>query len=430
MDAAKEPRDGEQRSRHGGVRARLRDWAGGTRRVPGRMRNWVRRARDTAGYERDTALLLAKSALAGVVSWAVADGVFASPQATYAPFTALLVVQSTVYRTLLQSAQYLAAVLLGVLAAALTGSFLQPALVAFAVMLVVGLLGGRWNRLGAQGAQVPVIGIFAFNSLSGGATGALTDIVGMVVLGAAVGVLSNLLLLPPMRYRDAEQGVRELASALHTLLCDMSEGLREGVPSSDTADDWVRRTAAMDGTARKARQAVEHGAESVSYNPRRLLSRRHPTTFEGCRTAVECLERASEQVRSIARGVQHASDGGEREPGGGADRRPETPGSRFLRSYARLLEVTAAMARDLGRTADGKEDRDGRDEESGDGEYAALERHREEGRRRYGELAEEIEERPEWPAGGALLIDAERLMQEFDRVQHQGSPPPPHQDGG
>lgn len=395
---------------------RLRRWLDGVKRSPSRLRDRIRRARNTAGHERDVALLLAKSAIAGILSWTLADYVFASPQPTYAPFTALLVVQSTVYRTLLQSVQYVVAVLLGVLVAALSGSVIVPALAAFAVMLVIGLLGGRWNRLGTQGMQVPVAGIFAFNSLSGNAGSQLTNIITMVLLGAGAGVLSNLLLLPPMRYRDAAQGVRELSDALHTLLCDMATGLREDPPGPDTAEDWARRATNLDGTARKARQALEHGAESVSYNPRRLITRKHPASFAGYRSAMECLERAVEQVRSITRGIQHASEDQARsEDSGPTTRRgPSTPGADFLRSYAELLDLAAAAARDLGHTAQGSKE-----------EYKALDEYMDEGRKRYDELTEQMSRRSEWPASGALLIDADRLLQEFARLQRQASAPPP-----
>lgn len=388
---------------------RLQRWAAGILRSPGRMRDWLRRAGSSQGYERDTVLLLVKCALAGIVSWGLADYVFASPQPTYAPFTALLVVQSTVYRSLLQSVQYVVAVLLGVLFAALFGTSIQPAMAAFAIMLVFGLLSGRWNRLGAQGMQVPIVGIFAFNSLTGNASSQLMTIVLMVLLGAGVGVLSNVLLLPPMRYRDAGEGVRELSDSLHTLLCDMAEGLGAGIPDADTAEDWARRATALDDTAAKARKAVEHGAESVSYNPRRLLTRQHPASFAGFRTTLDCLERAVGQVRSISRGIQHASEDEVRT----GEHRLATPGAEFLRAYAGLLEVAAAAARDLGHT-----------NEENDGEAEALDGHLDDGRRRYGELTEQVSERNEWPACGALLIDAERLLQEFGQAQHHGSAPP------
>ncbi|MGH3323455.1 MAG: FUSC family protein, partial [Streptomyces sp.] len=211
-------------------------------RIAGRMRQRLLRARDYAGYERDVALLLMKSALAGVASWTVAQYFVTSPQPVYAPLVALLVVQSTVYRSLLHSVQYVAAVIAGVLAAGAASPLIGENVGAFAVMLVTALLVGRWRRLGTMGLQVPIVGIFAYNALLGApATGMLWSIVSMVLLGAGVGLLVNLLLLPPMRYSTADRGVQELSTAVFVLLRDMAAGLREPIPEQDSAEDWLRR---------------------------------------------------------------------------------------------------------------------------------------------------------------------------------------------
>ncbi|RCG19750.1 hypothetical protein DTL70_23835 [Streptomyces diacarni] len=105
--------------------------------VVARVRRAAHRARQQAGPERETALLLAKSGAAGVLAWALGAYVIASPQPTYAPFTALLVVQSTAYRSLMQSLRYVVAVVLGVLAAGLVGPLIGENTLAFAAMLSV-----------------------------------------------------------------------------------------------------------------------------------------------------------------------------------------------------------------------------------------------------------------------------------------------------
>ncbi|GAB2772337.1 FUSC family protein [Streptomyces daliensis] len=367
---------------------------GAAGRAVERARQWLSRARGHAGHERHIALLLAKSALAGVVSWTLAEYVVASPQPTYAPFTALLVVQSTVYRTLVQSGQYVGAVLLGVLAAGAVGPLLGDNVAAFAVMLVIGLLIGRWHKLGVQGIQVPVAGVFAYNAFSGTELTMLWPIVSMVLLGAATGLVVNLVLLPPMHYGTAAEGVRELSTSVCSVLTDMASGLREGPPEKDTAAEWARRARELDGTVRKARYAVEHGAESISYNPRRLLSRSAPTTFSGYRTMVDSLARAAEQVRSISFGLQRSLE----------EERPPDDG--FLRAYGEFLDLVAETAQRLGDPEAGDED---------------LRRRVENGREHYDELVRRTGENDAWPTLGALLIDAHRLLQEFAHAHGEGA---------
>jgi hypothetical protein len=357
----------------------------------------LRRAREYSGHERQVALLLAKSALAAVLAWFVAVRLVGSAQPSYAPFTALLVVQSTVYRSLLQSLRYVGAVVIGVAAAGFAEVMLGRAVAAFAVMIVIGLLIGRWHRLGQMGIQVPVAGVFAYTALSGSEPVALWSIVSMVLLGAGTGLAVNLALLPPMRYGTAAEGLQELATAVHTLLRDVADGLREGPPDARTARDWAGRARDMDNTVGRARQAVEHGAESISYNPRRLFSRRAPAGFTGYRTMVESLQRAVGQLRGITTGLQYALD----------DEDGHTAGEDFLRSYGAFLSLVAAAAWYAGST----------DEES----RANLAESLHSGYERYEELVRDTETGLVWPSIGALLADAARLLEEFDRAHRRGA---------
>lgn len=367
-------------------------------RIAGRMRQRLLRARDYAGYERDVALLLMKSALAGVASWTVAQYFVTSPQPVYAPLVALLVVQSTVYRSLLHSVQYVAAVIAGVLAAGAASPLIGENVGAFAVMLVTALLVGRWRRLGTMGLQVPIVGIFAYNALLGApATGMLWSIVSMVLLGAGVGLLVNLLLLPPMRYSTADRGVQELSTAVFVLLRDMAAGLREPIPEQDSAEDWLRRARRLDTTAGKARTAVEHGAESISYNPVRLFRRQLPVTFSGYRTMVESLARSGEQVRSIAFGLRNLLD----------DEAERTTDAEFLGPYAEVLDLVADSVQYVGST-----------EQEG---QESLQRSVRFCGRRCEELQEEAMKSQVWPSLAALLIDAHRLVEELGRAHARGA---------
>lgn len=357
----------------------------------------LRRARRYSGHERQTALLVAKSGAAAVLAWYLAVSLVGTAQPSYAPFTALLVVQSTVYRSILQSLRYVGAVVLGVAAAGFAEVVLGRDVAAFAVMIAVGLLVGRWHRLGPMGLQVPIAGVFAYTALSGSQPVALWSIVSMVLLGAATGLVVNLLLLPPMRYGTAAQGLRELATAVHTLLRDVSDGLREGTPDADTARDWARRARFMDDTVSRAHHAVEHGAESISFNPRRLLTRHAPAGFTGYRTMTESLRHAVDQLRSITTGLCYAVDGEDE----------HVLGEAFLRPYGELLSLVAAAAWYCGST----------DEEA----RANLSEALHSGHERYDELVRDTDTDHVWPAMGALMADAARLMEEFDRAHREGA---------
>lgn len=370
----------------------------GVRHTADRLRQRLQRARNYAGYERDVALLQVKSALAGVASWVLAHVVVASPQATYAPFVALLVVQSTVYRSLLHSVQYVGAVLVGVLAAGAANPLLGDNVVAFGVMLVVGLLIGRWRRLGTMGIQAPIAGIFAYDALLGSArVPMLWSIVSMVLLGAGIGLAANLLLLPPMRYASANEGVEELSTAVAALLRDMAGALREGTPDPRTAEDWQSRARKLDTTISKARGAIEDGSESVIYNPRRLFHKHRAPGFSGYRTMVQTLTRASEQLRGIASGLRHLLE----------DEAGHTTDERFFLPYAEILALVADGTQYLGSTA---QDTEENLRQTADACYARCK-----------QLEEMAKEENAWPALGGLLTDAARLVEELDNAHARGA---------
>lgn len=376
--------------------------------APGRLVVLLRRAAGHGGYERELVLLITKSTIAAVIAWALAN-YLALSSATFAPFSALLVVQSTVYRSVVNSARLVAAVLAGVVVAGLVGPVLGTGLVSFAVMLFVGLLIGQWSRLGSQGSQVPVAAIFAYSYVSSGQFPALGQIALTVLLGAGVGVVTNLVLAPSLRHRDAARGVLDMSRSIREVLADMLAGLHDGVPATEAAQDWLRRARNLDRTVARARSSIEHGAESVQLNPRRLLTRSsRATSFDGYRTAADALGRAAEQVRSIAYELTFTARD---------ERRTRDEYADFLTSYGDLLDSALEAVDVLGHP-------DNKDSTG----YAGLDEHVERGRMVFRDLARQVEQKDldspdQWPAYGALLTSAQRLLDEFDHAQRWGAVP-------
>ncbi|MGW8379036.1 aromatic acid exporter family protein [Streptomyces sp. ODS28] len=385
--------------------ARVHDigWVERRRRAVHRLKEAAHRMRAYGGPERETLYLLFKSGLAGVTAWVLAQDVIASPQPTYAPFTALLVVQSTAYRSLMQTLRYVLAVVVGVLAAGAAGPLLGQNAWAFAAMLAVALVVGRWQRLGSQGLQVSVAAVFAFNALLGTSTTTVWQIIAMALLGAGVGLAVALLVMPPLRYRTASQGIAHASDALCALLHDMSEGLEQGMPERDTVADWLHRSRPLDMSVNSARQAVESGSESVVWNPRRLIrSRPTPTSFRGYRTLLEALARAGEQMRSICYALLRIID----------DPDTPAPGDGFLSSYAELLRVVENVPGVIGTPA-------GEDGGGSPADGALVE-----GRARQRDLRTNCASDPAWPTYGVLLTDTERLLEEFATAHDHGAQHP------
>ncbi|WP_329042191.1 aromatic acid exporter family protein [Streptomyces sp. NBC_00178] len=104
--------------------------------VPGKLRaaaQWWHRAVTGGGEERNTLLVIGKSTFAATLSWAIAADVLDAHSPAFAPFSAVLIMQVTVYRSLVQSLRYVAAVVAGVMVQAALGLFAGPELLTFAL---------------------------------------------------------------------------------------------------------------------------------------------------------------------------------------------------------------------------------------------------------------------------------------------------------
>ncbi len=307
-----------------------------------RARDWLRRACNSPGAERENVVIVGKSALAAWLAWAVAQDLMAAKSPAFAPFSAVWMMQVTVYQSVVQSLRYVSAVIAGVGLQALFGFFVGPDLLTFALVAVGALTIGRWRRLGAQGPQVATAAFFAFSTYLAATTvndriQQLWQLIVLVLVGSAIGVAVNLLVLPPMRYRNAEYGVRAVAHALTGILEDLGPALRDRELDSDRTGRWRDQAGSLRRTVDQARSSVTAARESGYYNPRRLLRRnRHQHQFRGYEAVVDALDRVSHQVGSLVRALGQEWDD---EPLGDRD---------FLRRYGDYTDCLVALTRLLG----------------------------------------------------------------------------------
>ncbi|WP_344567703.1 FUSC family protein [Streptomyces axinellae] len=373
-----------------------------------RTKQWLRRARSD-GYERHTLTLIAKSALAAASCWWIAHDLMSAPSPAFAPFSAVLIMQVTVYQSLVQALRYVGAVVVGVGVQGVLGFLAGPYLLTFVLVALAALAIGRWRPLGSQGPQVATAAFFAFSTYVS-ATGSaerwtqLGQIIVLVLIGCGVGILVNTLVLPPMRYRSAEYGIHTLAHSLCDLVGDMYPALREGKLEAERTQHWRERASQLGSIVQQAQASVHTAWESTFYNPRRLRRRhRHRTSFTDYQAVVDALERVSYQVASMARSLDQWS----------ADHDSEEaarPGD-FVRAYGDFLAALAHISELLSQI-----DEDALPDQSQKLCEAAAEAQKARDRLEQGARESSLPLSDPAQPYGLLMAEATRLMDEFQHT--------------
>ncbi|WP_151525527.1 aromatic acid exporter family protein [Serinicoccus kebangsaanensis] len=247
-------------------------------------------------------LQVVKSVVAAVAAWILADAVLGLHQAFLAPWTALLTVHATVYRTVSRGTQAVLATSAGVALAFLAVQVGGQGVVTLAVALLVALLLARVGVLRQEGLTVATTVLFVITTASETGVGSLADRLAATALGVVVALLVNAAVAAPLGGETARRHIEDLDRGLGRLLQEMADGLREGADDERTWG-WVDRTRTLDRRLESAWRLVYEAQESTWGNPRR---RRAKDSQELSRV-LERLEEGIAQVRGMARLIHEST---------------------------------------------------------------------------------------------------------------------------
>ncbi|MFD7101338.1 FUSC family protein [Streptomyces celluloflavus] len=285
-----------------------------------------------------------KALSAALIAWTFAGPVAPDGRAYVAVATALFMANaSTVYRSVTNALQSVAAKIVGLLLALTTVRLLGPTAGAIAVIALLTVLAGP--RRAADGRlQVASTAVIALAAMAGDPMGGLVAPVLQTLIGAAVGIAVNALLLPPLHVDESDSAVRDLARTVGELLHDMGIGLAQGELRS-RAHGWLYRGRQLEKHLAFAQEQVRRADESLRWNARCVTHARHgDVTYAG---VFDALRGVSLQVRGIARTLVDST----------YDYRPDRHlGLEFLDRYAETLQLAGAAVRGLvddPRPADG-----------------------------------------------------------------------------
>lgn len=330
----------------------------------------------------------AKTVVAAVVAWVVAAQGVGLPQAYLAPWSALLVVHATVYRTFSRGAQQVGATVAAVMLSWAVGHVLGVSTLGVSVLLVLGLLVGNLPWLRAESTTVAATGMIVLTTGYSTQDAMLVDRMLATVTGIVVGLLVNLLVWPPLRDYAASRAVDAIDDAVGELLRDMAERLRragDDDEDGDAVDGWIDRTRDLDEDLDRAWALWRQAKESSRLNPRRAArGLRKADTLE---TVLRDDEQAIAETRSMARTLRHSVDAThEWDP-------------RFRARWLDLLAEagSAISAPDAARVRAVRLELASLAEDLSDGDLPAL----------------------HWPEYGALIMNLRNIVTSMDRVAEQ-----------
>lgn len=246
---------------------------------------------------------LVKTVVAAVLAWIIATSVLDLPQSFLAPWSALLVVHATVYRTFSQGVRQVGAAVLGVVVAWAVGNALGIDPLAVGMAIALGLVLGAIPWFAGEATTIAATALIVLTTGSSDNDFVLLSRLADTGIGIAVGLLVNLTVWPPLRRRTAISALDALDDQIGQLLIDMGDGLAAGYTFEDV-EGWVDRARSLDGDLDDAWAYVRQAQESARMNPRRSAGElRDPQQWMDL---LRRMEQALAETRSMARTLAHA----------------------------------------------------------------------------------------------------------------------------
>ncbi len=262
---------------------------------------------------RDDGIQLVRVSIAAALSWFICERLLADTTPVLAPLTAILCGQVTVYRSLRTALERAAGVIVGVLLAFAVARGLGLHSWSVGLVTAAALLIGATMRLKSESAEIAVSALLVL--AVGSVPQFAADRILEGLIGGAVGVAINFVLVPSVYVRSADRRLAELAAECADLLAEIGDGLG-GEWQSHDARNWLTRARQQSDDIVGARETLNRAEESLRYNPRR---HRAPASLDHLRSGLDSLEHAAALIRSIARTLLDVAEtayvGTPRQPG-------------------------------------------------------------------------------------------------------------------
>ncbi|MFD9336219.1 aromatic acid exporter family protein [Streptomyces sp. NPDC060028] len=227
-----------------------------------------------------------RSTAAAVISYVVALQLSSEPSPLTAPLTALLVVQVTLYSTLTTSIRRVNSVIVGVLIAIGFSVLVGLTWWSLGLLILASLVVGHLVRVDEFVPEVAISAMLVLGVTQVANTA--WDRVLETLIGAAVGLLVNLLLAPPLWVDSAGAAITDLATRMSRLLDHLGEE-PPGPAKVEQAAARLHEARRLDNDIAQVDAALRQAEDSLRLNPRvkegllfRLVLRTGLDTLEIC----------------------------------------------------------------------------------------------------------------------------------------------------
>lgn len=249
-------------------------------------------------------LQVAKSVIATVAAWLIAGWVVPGPPPVFAAIAALLVVQPSLNQSLTRALERSVGVIAGVVVASALGIALGASTWVILLTTAVALVVSWAMKLTPGAANQVAISAILVLALGTGTPNYSFDRVIETLIGALLGFVVNVALVPPLAIAPARARLESLSGELASALDRLADALER--PQTAVALEQLLLEARLLRPMREAAEsALSDAAESLTLNPR---SRRHRDDLERLESLLQTFGPILTQVIGMTRAVYDRHD--------------------------------------------------------------------------------------------------------------------------
>lgn len=222
---------------------------------------------------RSPILQVLKTSVAVIASWLLCAALFQQEAPIFAAIAALIVVQPSVNQSLAKGIERSVGVILGVVLAYGVGYLFGTASWVILAAIVVALVAAWALKLGPGSAnQIPISAMLVL-SIGTLAPGYAIDRILETIIGAAIGLAVNVLIVPPVLLQPAHLAVARLGREVAASMDRLQRVLREPTTQASLGET-LTKARELRALRETAEGAILRGEESLTLNPRRGRHRR------------------------------------------------------------------------------------------------------------------------------------------------------------